>query len=237
MDLIFNGLKQAISLILSPDQEFLKILLLTVVLTFSSTIISSVIGMPLGVLIAFKKFRGKNFVLALVNAGMGLPPVVVGLFYAVLLWRSGLLGFLGILYTPYAIMLGQITLSLPVIVGLTYSAVQAVDPGYRIQARALGASWTQEVMKVLGEAKLGSFAAMIAGFGAVISEVGSVLMLGGNIKGQTRVLTTAIVLETKRGNFEIAISLGIILLLITFVASYFGTWLQHRGVQNIPRWK
>ncbi|MCL5986966.1 MAG: ABC transporter permease [Actinobacteria bacterium] len=237
MELLFNGIKSAIGLILSLKREFLDVLSLTLMLVVISTFISTLIGMPVGVLIAINRFRARNFLLALVNAGMGLPPVVVGLFYSILLWRSGPLGSLNILYTPYAIVLGQVTISLPIITGLTCSAVQGIDPGYRLQARALGANRIQEIIKAVAEARLGYFAALIAGFGSIISEVGSVLMLGGNIKGQTRVLTTAIVLETRKGNFELAISLGIVLLLLTLAASYLGTWFQQRRAQGVPRWR
>jgi tungstate transport system permease protein len=237
MELLFNGIKAAIGLIVSLNGGFLEILSLTLVLVLISTFISTFIGLPVGVLIAINRFKARNFLLALVNAGMGLPPVVVGLFYSILLWRSGPLGFLNILYTPYAIVIGQVTISLPIIMGLTCSAVQGIDPGYRLQARALGANRIQEIVKAVAEARLGYFAALIAGFGSIISEVGSVLMLGGNIKGQTRVMTTAIVLETKKGNFELAISLGIVLLLLTFAASYLGTWLQQGRAQGVPKWK
>ena len=186
-------------------------------------------GLPLGTGLALVRFPGRGFVVALVNTGMGLPPVVVGLFVSILLWRSGPLGALELLYTPTAIVLAQLVIALPVVTGLTLAAVQQIPSRFRLQVQALGASRLQLVAILVREARLPLLAAVMAGFGAVISEVGASLMVGGNVRGQTRVLTTATVLETGKGNFDVAIALSVILLAITFLVNWALTWIQQRG--------
>jgi tungstate transport system permease protein len=163
-----------------------------------------------------------------VNAGMGLPPVVVGLFVTLLLWRSGPFGALEMLYTPLAIVLAQAVIAAPIVTGITLAAVQSVPERFRLQLVALGASRVQMVLVVLREARLAMLAAVMAGFGAVISEIGASMMVGGNIKGQTRTLTTAMVLETGKGNFEVAIALAILLLVVVFGINWVLTWAQQR---------
>jgi tungstate transport system permease protein len=163
---------------------------------------------------------------------MGLPPVVVGLFVSIMLWRSGPLGFLELLYTAGAIVLAQLIIAFPVITGLTMAAMQQIDPKLLLQLKSLGASRIQLVSVLLWEARLPMLAAIIAGFGAVISEVGAVMMVGGNILGYTRVLTTATVLETRKGNFEVAIALGIILLALTFFITWVLTIFQQRSASR-----
>ena len=184
--------------------------------------------MPLGVGLALTRFPGRGLVVSLVNTGMGLPPVVVGLFVSILLWRSGPLGFLELLYTPSAIVLAQLVIAAPVVTGLTLAAVQQVPDAFRLQMLALGASRLQLVLVLTREARLPMLAALMAGFGAVISEVGASLMVGGNIRGQTRVLTTATVLETGKGNFDVAIALSVLLLALTFLVNWALTWIQQR---------
>jgi tungstate transport system permease protein len=229
MDLIWNGIKEAVSLLLQGDPEVLEIALLSLELSGLATLVALAFGLPLGVVLAFKRFPGRGFLVSLVNTGMGLPPVVVGLFVCIVLWRSGPLGFLELLYTPGAIVLAQFIIAFPVIVGLTMAALQQIDPKLLLQLRSLGASRLQLGTVLLWEARLPMLAAVIAGFGAVISEVGAVMMVGGNLLGRTRVLTTATVLETRKGNFEVAIALSLILLALTFLITWMLTLFQQRS--------
>ena len=231
MDLVWEGTQQALQLLLGGDERVVGILLLSLRLSLLATLVAVLLGVPLGTAIALGRFPGRNLLVSLVNTGMGLPPVVVGLFVTVLLWRSGPLGFLRILYTPQAIVLAQFVIAFPVLAGLTTAAIQQLDPRLRLQLLGLGASRIQMVALLLWEARLPMIAAVIAGFGAVISEVGAVMMVGGNIAGQTRVLTTATVLETRRGNFELAIALSLILLLLSFAVTWVLTSFQQRGVR------
>jgi len=229
MDLIWNGLREAVYLLLRADPEVFEIALLSLQLSGLATLAALTFGVPLGTLLAFKRFPGRGFIVSLTNTGMGLPPVVVGLFVSVMLWRSGPLGFLDLLYTPGAIVLAQLIIAFPVITGLTMAALQQIDPKLLLQLESLGASRVQLVAMLLWEARLPMLAAVIAGFGAVISEVGAVMMVGGNILGHTRVLTTATVLEARKGDFEVAIALGIILLALTFLITWLLTHFQQRS--------
>jgi len=229
MDLIWNGVAEAVHRLLQGDPEVLEIALLSLELSGLATLAALLFGVPLGALLAFRRFPGRGLAVSLVNTGMGLPPVVVGLFVAIVLWRSGPLGFLELLYTPGAIVLAQLIIAFPVITGLTMAALQQIDPKLLLQLKSLGASRTQLVAILLWEARLPMLAAVIAGFGAVISEVGAVMMVGGNILGYTRVLTTATVLETRKGNFEVAIALGLILLALTFLITWLLTVFQQRS--------
>jgi tungstate transport system permease protein len=229
MGLIWDGLTEALSLLFKGDPAVLRIALLTLELSGLATLIALVFGIPLGALLAFKVFRGRGFFVSLINTGMGLPPVVVGLFVSIVLWRSGPLGFLHLLYTPGAIVLAQFFIAFPVVTGLTMAALQQIDPKLLLQLKSLGASRLQLVGVLLWETRLPMLAAIIAGFGAVISEVGAVMMVGGNILGHTRVLTTATVLETRKGNFEVAIALSLILLLLTFLITWCLTHFQQRS--------
>ena len=229
MDLIWRGISEAVSLLLRGDPQVVEIALLSLELSGLATLIALAFGVPLGTVLAFRRFPGRGFIVSLVNTGMGLPPVVVGLFVAIVLWRSGPLGFLELLYTPGAIVLAQLIIAFPVITGLTMAALQQIDPKLLLQLRSLGASRPQLVAVLLWEARLPMLAAVIAGFGAVISEVGAVMMVGGNILGRTRVLTTATVLETRKGNFEVAIALSIILLALAFLITWALTVFQQRS--------
>ena len=212
--------------------EIFQITLLSLQISAIATGISLLLGLPLGTLLALGKFPGRSFLLSIVNTGMGLPPVVVGLFVAMTLWRSGPLGNLSLIYTPSAIIIAQVVIAFPVVTGLTVSGIQALDPRLQLQLLGLGASKTQMILRLWREARLPLMAALMAGFGAVISEVGASMMVGGNIRGQTRVLTTAIVLETSKGNFDLAVALGILLLAITFLVNWALTWFQQRGVRQ-----
>ncbi len=229
MELLYQGLKQAVLLILRGEPEVYEIAWLSLKVSGSAVFISLLLGIPWGIFLALSRFPGRRFLIALTNTAMGLPPVVVGLFVSLFLWRSGPLGFLELLYTPAAMIIAQVIIAEPIVAGLTLSAVQQLDPRLGQQALSLGASRLQMVWTLLKEAKLPTLAAIMAGFGGVISEVGAVMMVGGNIKGQTRVLTTATVLETRIGRFEMAIALGFILLVLAFVVNLVLTQSQQRG--------
>jgi tungstate transport system permease protein len=209
--------------------DLFPITLLSLQVSILATLISLLIGLPLGTILALGKFPGRSFLLSIVNTGMALPPVVVGLFVAMMLWRSGPLGDLRLIYTPAAIIIAQTIISAPVVTGLTAAALQQLNPRLRLQLYGLGASRAQMVLSLWREARLPLLAALMAGFGSVISEVGASMMVGGNIRGQTRVLTTAIVLETSKGEFERAIALSAFLLTITFLVNWALTVIQQRG--------
>ncbi|HEY3066329.1 MAG TPA: ABC transporter permease [Methylomirabilota bacterium] len=228
MDLVLDGLRQAVALLVSGDREVWSILGLSLAVSGTATAVSLLLGIPLGAFLALARFPGRRILVSAVNAGMGLPPVVVGLFVSILLWRSGPLGDLEILYTPVAIVIAQAVIAAPIVVGITLAAIQNVPPLFRLQLLALGASRPQMVWVVMREARLPMLAAVMAGFGGVISEVGASVMVGGNIKGQTRTLTTAMVLETGKGNFEVAIALAVLLLVLVFAVSYALTAIQQR---------
>jgi len=229
VDLIWEGLRKALALLLTLDPEVLRITLLSLKVSGLATLLSVILGLGLALGVALNEFPGKRLLIALVNTGMGLPPVVVGLFVTVLLWRNGPFGFLGILYTPAAIILAQSVIATPIIAGLSLAALQHLPPGLRLQILALGATRPQMVWLLLKEARLPLLAAVMAGFGGVISEVGASIMVGGNLKGSTRVLTTATVMETSRGNFDVAFALSFILLLLAFGVNALLTHLQQRG--------
>ena len=214
------------------DKEVWQITLLSLQVSGIATALSLLMGMPFGTLLALANFPGRSILLSLVNTGMGLPPVVVGLFVAMTLWRSGPLGDLRLIYTPTAIIIAQVIIAAPVVTGLTAAALQALNPRLQLQLLGLGASKPQMVLALWREARLSLLAALMAGFGAVISEVGASMMVGGNIRYQTRVLTTAIVLETGKGNFDIAVGLGLLLLTITFLVNWALTWIQQRGARR-----
>jgi tungstate transport system permease protein len=227
--LIAEGLWRAVVLVVGGDGEVLGITRLSLQLSGAATLLSLLVGLPVGVALALTRFPGRGLLVSLVNTGMGLPPVVVGLLVSVLLWRSGPLGFLELLYTPAAIVVAQFVIAAPVVTGLTLAAVMQIPHRFRLQMLALGASRTQLVWVLVREARLPMLAALMAGFGAVVSEVGASMMVGGNIRGQTRVLTTATVLETSKGNFDVAIALSAILLTVTFLVNWALTWIQQRN--------
>ncbi len=228
MELLFVGIKQAFWLLLSGDPEVWRVTFLSLQISLYATLISLLLGIPFGVLLALTEFPGRRLVISLVNTGMSLPPVVVGLFVTMLLWRNGPLGFLHLLYTPAAMVLAQVVIAAPIVAGLTLAAIQQLNPKLRLQIVALGASRIQLVWLLLREARLPLLAAVMAGFGGVISEIGASMMVGGNILGHTRVLTTATVMETSRGNFDIAIALSVILLLLIFLVNAVLTYTQQR---------
>lgn len=228
MELFVDGIVKAWSLLSSLDPEMLAVTLLSLKVSGLATLISMIIGLGGGTLVALAEFPGKRVVVSLVNTGMGLPPVVVGLFVTIMIWRNGPLGFLEILYTPAAMVIAQSIIATPIVMGITIASIQNLPPNLRLQILALGASRSQMVLLLVKEARLPLLAGVMAGFGGVISEVGASIMVGGNIKGYTRVLTTATVMETGKGNFDSAIALGIILLGLCFGVNYLLTVIQQR---------
>jgi len=228
MDLILDGIRTALQLLFSLDREVVEVTLLSLRISCSATLISLLAGIPAGTFLALSDFPGRRLLISMVNTGMGLPPVVVGLFVTIFLWRSGPFGFLEILYTPAAMIIAQAIIATPIVTGITIASIQALPADLKLQVLALGATRTQMVWILVREARLPLLAAVMAGFGGVISEVGASIMVGGNIKGQTRVLTTATVMETGKGNFDVAIALSLILLLLAFSVNYLLTIIQQR---------
>ncbi|MGC8879607.1 MAG: ABC transporter permease [Anaerolineae bacterium] len=228
MDLIIEGISRAIVLVFTGDPELWRVIWLSLQVSGTATLLSLLLGIPTGTFLALTDFPGRRIVVSLVNTGMGLPPVVVGLFVTILLWRSGPLGFFHLLYTPAAMIIAQCIIAAPIVTGLTLAAMQALNPGLRLQILALGATRAQLLWLLMREARLPLLAAVMAGFGSVISEIGASMMVGGNIQGQTRVLTTATVMETSRGNFAMAIALSLVLLLLMFCVNFALTAIQQR---------
>lgn len=228
MDIIIEGIKQAFILLFTLDPEVIGITWLSLKVSGIATFISLLIGISVGTIIALTQFPGRRIVISLINTGMGLPPVVVGLFVTIFLWRNGPLGFLEILYTPTAIIIAQAIIATPIVMGISLAAIQQLPANLRLQILALGATRLQMVWILVKEARLPLLAAIMAGFGGIISEVGASIMVGGNIKGYTRVLTTATVMETSKGNFDIAMALSIILLLLAFFINAVLTQIQQR---------
>ncbi|MGD2152489.1 MAG: ABC transporter permease [Gemmatimonadales bacterium] len=231
MDVLADAIGEAFGLLFSGDPYLWRIIGRSLQVSGSAVLLGLLIGIPLGTWLGLARFPGRGIAVALVNTGLALPPVVVGLFVYILLSRQGPLGALGWLYTPSAMVAAQFVLAAPYVAAITLAAVQSVPPELRLQARALGADRWQALLLHLREARLSLMAAVAAGFGAVISEVGAVMMVGGNVQGETRVITTAIVLETRRGRFATAMALGLILLAIAFAANAFITRIQ----QAAPR--
>ncbi len=232
MDLIFQGFVQAFQLLLQGDREVINIALLSLGVSLCATAISLFVGIILGVVIALNQFTGRRFLVSLINAGMGAPPVVVGLVVSVFLWRNGPLGFFHLMYTPWAMIIAQCIISLPIIMGFTLASIQNIDPKLRLQILALGASRWQLLWLLVRDTRLPLLAAVMAGFGSIISEVGASMMVGGNITDQTRVLTTAIVMENSKGDFGMAIALGIILMALVYLVNLMLTGVQQ---QSRPR--
>lgn len=235
MDLIVEGIFKAFQLVFGGDPEVWAITWLSLKVSGSATLISIILGVPLGIALATARFRGRPLIAALLHTGMDFPPVVVGLFVSIMLWRSGPLGFLDLIYTPTAMVIAQVIIAFPIVASLTMAAFQTLNPRLGLQLLGIGASKSQLLWLLCKEARLPILAAVMAGFGGVISEVGSVMMVGGNIKGQTRVLTTATVLETQIGNFGTAIALGLILLALAFAVNLLLTRIQQREQIRWPK--
>jgi tungstate transport system permease protein len=226
MELILEGIRKAFWLLVTFDPEVMGITLLSLKVSGVATLVSLILGVVVGAVVALTRFTGRRLVVSLINTGMGLPPVVVGLFVSILLWRSGPLGTLGLLYTPTAMIIAQAVIATPIVMGITLAAMQQLPKKLRLQILALGATRVQLLWILVREARLPLLAAVMAGFGGVISEVGASIMVGGNIKGYSRVLTTATVMETSRGNFDMAIALSIILLLLAYLVNLILTHIQ-----------
>lgn len=229
MDVLGQAIRDAIALLVEGDAQTYEIIARSLRVSLTATLIAFALGMPLGMLLAFGRFPGRRVLLAAVNTGMGMPPVVIGLLITVMLWRSGPFGAFDLLYTPTAMVVAQSVIAFPLVAGISAASLQQIDPEFRIQMEALGATRPRALWTVAVEARLPLLAAVMAGFGAVVSEVGAAMMVGGNIEGQTRVLTTAAVLETSRGDFASAIAFGLILLLIAFGVNVLLTLAQQRG--------
>jgi len=218
-------------------QDLADIILLSLQVSGIALLLSTVIGVPLGIWMGLNRFKLRRLLTAVLYTGMGFPPVVIGLFVYILLSRNGILGGTNLaivpeLFTPGAMIVAQTIIAFPLVAGFTMAAVIGVDPQLRSQVLSLGATKTQAAYAVMREARVGVIAAVVAGFGSIISEVGAVMLVGGNIEGRTRVMTTAIVLETRKGNFDLALSLGIILLGITFLTNLAILRLQGRAVEQ-----
>ncbi len=192
--------------------------------------IATLLGLPLGAMLGLKRFPGRDLAISAVNTLMGLPPVVVGLFVYLFLSRKGTLGFLGLLYSPSAMIIAQTILAVPIVTALCHSAIVNVDPLLRLASRTLGATPRQETLAIIHEARYGIISAIVAAFGRVMAEVGAILIVGGNIAGYTRVMTTTIALETDKGNFELALALGIILLALSFMVNAVLHSIQRKGM-------
>lgn len=229
MDVVAEALRDAFRLLLSGDAATYEIIARSLRVSLTATVIAFAIGLPLGMLLAFGRFPGRRVALAAVNTGMGMPPVVVGLLITVMLWRSGPFGELELLYTPTAMVIAQAAIAFPLVAGISAAALQHVDPDFRPQMEALGATRARALWVTAVQARLPLFAAVMAGFGAVVSEVGAAIMVGGNIAGETRVLTTAAVLEASRGDFAAALAFGLILVAIAFAVNAVLTLAQQQG--------
>ncbi len=234
MEQLWDGIREGLRLFFTGDPILWEIILLSARVSGIALVISTVLGVPLGALLGLTRFKGRRLVQAIVYTGMGLPPVVVGLAVYILLSQGGILGPLNLswvpkLFTVPAMIVAQVIIATPMIIGYTMSAVAEVNPDLRLQVRSLGATRLQTTLAVLREARLGVVVAIVGGLGSIISEVGAVMMVGGNIDGSTRVLTTAIMLETRRGNLDLAIGLGIVLLMLSFLINFGVTQLQGKG--------
>ena len=228
MDYILVGIWKACELIFSLDREVFEITLLSLRVSAVATISASLVGIPIGFIIGTEDFFGKRTLITLFNTLMAFPTVVVGLLLYSFISRQGPLGPLGLLFTPWAMVIGQFVLATPIVVALTISATQGIDPRVRLTALSMGANTFQTALTVLSEARFALISAVIAGFGRVITEVGCALMVGGNIRGYTRIMTTAIALETSKGEFAFSLALGLILLMVAFLVNVFFHWLQGR---------
>jgi tungstate transport system permease protein len=229
MDSLISGLTKAFSLILHLNPELFGIIFLSLKVSGLALVMATLFGLPTGAILGLSRFPGQSASVSVMNTLMGLPPVVVGLFVYLLLSRKGPLGFMGLLYSPPAMILAQTILAFPIVASLCHSAIVNVDPIIRQAATTLGATPGQVTITIIREARYGIMSAVIAAFGRVMAEVGAILIVGGNIAGYTRVMTTTIALETDKGNFELALALGIILLSISFVINVLLHVIQRKG--------
>ena len=233
MNTILIGSKKAFYLILNLDTELLSIIFLSLRISGLALVIAAAAGLSLGAFVGLKRFPLRGIIISLMNTLMGLPPVVVGLFLYLILSRSGPLGFMGLLYTPSVMVIAQSILAFPIVASLSHSAIVNVDPIIKQASMTLGATPFQATLNIMKEARYGIMSGIIAALGRVMAEVGAILIVGGNIAGYTRVMTTTIALETDKGNFELAIALGIILLLLSLIINMTLHLVQRRGIQKI----
>jgi tungstate transport system permease protein len=228
MEFLVDSFLSSAVLIGSMDPELLEIVALSLKLSCTSTFLASIVGIPAGFFIAFREFHGKRFLITVLNTLLALPTVVVGLFVYAFLSRRGIFGPWDILYTPKAMIIGQVILIIPLVTTFTISAFSRIDDRYRETALTLGANVLQTAWVILREARFGIMASMITAFGRVIAEVGISMMLGGNAKGFTRTMTTTMALEYDKGEFVLSVALGIVLLLVSFAVNIFFNYLQGR---------
>lgn len=229
MELIWDGIRQSFGILAHGKNDVWGIAMRSLLISGTSTFLAMALGLALGSTLAFNRFPGRNVAIAFVNTGMGFPPVVIGLFVAIMLFRSGPLGDLNLIYTPAAMVIAQTILATPFVTGFTVAALSSLPPRLRPQLYALGASRLQMLWLVIQEARLLLLAALMAGFGHAISEVGASMMVGGNLQGETRVFTTEILTEVQKGNFDIAIALALILLTLILIVNAVLTTVQQRG--------
>jgi tungstate transport system permease protein len=230
MSSILEGFTRALSLILHLDRELMGIIFLSIKVSGTSLVAAALVGLPLSALLGFRKFPLKGLIISILNTFMGLPPVVVGLLLYLLLSRSGPLGFLSLLYTPTAMIIAQSILAFPIVTSLCHSAIVSVDPIIQQASLTLGATPLQISLTIIREARYGIMSAVMAAFGRVMAEVGAILIVGGNIAGFTRVMTTTIAMETDKGNFDLALALGIILLIISLLINSGLYVIQRKGM-------
>ena len=226
MDFAWDALREAVRILVRNDNDVYDVAVRSLYVSGTATAIALVFGVGIGATLAFNQFRGRLVAMALLNTGMGFPPVVIGLIIALLLWRSGPLGHLGWIYEPQAMIIAQAIIATPIIAGFTAASLSALHPRLRLQVYALGASRVQALWLLLQEVRLPLLAAIMAGFGAAISEVGASVLTGGNVRGETRVLTGTILLEHSKGNFDVALALGMILLAMMVAVNVLFTWVQ-----------
>jgi tungstate transport system permease protein len=231
MDTVLTATGEAVTLLGTGASAVWEIIGRSLQVSGAAVLFATLVGVPAGYALGTSRFVGRRALMLLVNTGMGLPPVVAGLIVYLTLSRSGPLGDLRLLFSQPAMVAAQVLIATPLVIGVTAAATASVPAGLRLQARSLGASVVQEAWLVLKEARRGVMAAVVAGFGGIISEVGAVMMVGGNIAGSTRVMTTAIVLETRKGNFATALALGLILIAIAALVNVALTSLQHGGAR------
>jgi len=229
MEYLLEGVRQAFELILTLDREIVTITCISLKISTIAIICASVAGVPLGFIIGINKFRGRSIVITILNTLMALPTVVIGLLVYSMVSNKGPLGPLGLLFTPAAMIIGQLILATPIIMALTISATQGIDPRVKSTATVLGANSFQSGIAIVLEARFAIIAAVVAGFGRIIGEVGASMMLGGNIRGYTRNIPTAIALETSKGEFSLGLALGFILLTVALIINFFLRFLQSKG--------
>ncbi|MBN2567712.1 ABC transporter permease [Candidatus Woesearchaeota archaeon] len=232
MGVFIESVLHAVRLIATLDPEVLSIAWLSLRISLTAVVLASLIGIPVAVLLAQRRFAGKRLVMGLIHTMMAVPPVVVGLVVYLFLSRDGLLGGLDLLFTPLAMIIAQLLMATPIVIGVSAAAINAIDRSLIDSLVSLGADGGQRVLYLVREARHGLITAVVTGFGAAISEVGAIIIVGGNIRFHTRALTTAIVLETRRGNFELAMALGIILIGLAFMINMALTHVQQSQVRR-----